>query len=126
MGTRVLPVSALLVAAAGLLLSACSSALPPPEGTIRGTFRMSVGVIEPSNGVAIPGRVTATNRAGQTYSAVVPGSGRFELPVPPGFYTVVGRSPRFVSNGTEGACAAGPISIGSRRVVTRDVTCRGL
>ena len=126
MGTRVLPVSALLVAAAGLLLSVCSSALPSPEGTIRGTFRMSVGVIEPTNGGAIPGRVTATNRAGQTYSAVVPGTGRFELLVPPGFYTVVGRSPRFVSNGTEGACAAGPISIASRRVVTLDVTCRGV
>jgi hypothetical protein len=118
--------SALLVAAAGLLVSACSSALPSPEGTIRGTFRMSAGVIVPSNGGAIPGRVTATDRGGQTYSAFVPGSGRFELRVPPGFYTVVGRSPRFVSNGAEGACAAGPISIGSRQVVTLDVTCRGM
>jgi hypothetical protein len=115
------------VALAGALVSGCSGeSSQPAAGTIAGTFRLSAGVVSRPDGGAIPGRITATARDGRAFSAAVPSSGRFRLRLPPGWYTLVGSSPRFVSDGAPGRCAAGSVSVTNGRVVTRDVTCLGM
>jgi hypothetical protein len=102
------------------------AATRPAAGTIEGSLRLSAGLGQLPDGGALPGRVTATNRHEDRFSVAVPASGRFRLRVPAGTYVLVGRSPKFVSNGAPGTCRAGSVTVAAGRVVMRGVTCDGM
>jgi hypothetical protein len=102
------------------------AATRPAAGTIEGSLRLSAGLVQLPDGGALPGRVTATNRHGDQFSVAVLTSGRFRLRVPAGTYVLVGRSPKFVSNGAPGTCRAGSVTVAAGRVVTRGITCDGM
>ncbi len=98
---------------------------PEVLGAVTGTLRLDVGIAALPNGSTVPGRVTAVNREGRRYPAVVARGGRFTLRLPPDRYELSGTSPRF-DGGTSSACEARPITVRARQTVHRDVICEGM
>lgn len=63
----------------------------------------------------MPGTITMKAAEGKTVTTTARSDGKFTARVPVGTYTVTGRTPRFIVNGSEGTCVSvsshGPISV---------------
>ena len=120
--------SALVIAgvlALSLLLSACEGAADRTEvgsSTLSGQLFAVGGPAQATNG-ALPGTVTATNTDTHEHHSVSVGSdGRYSLHLPPGDYTIAGRSPSYGDDAS--LCAAQqPIRITAAATAHADVIC---
>ena len=74
--------------------------------------------------VRLPGRVIATNTAGQHFTVAVSTSGRFTINLPPDTYQLAGYSPRLHGNNREMRClAVQPVHVRSGQSTHSDVYC---
>jgi len=101
-------------------LAACSGQ-GPADGTVAGHL---YGVGGPAPGLPRPwpGTVTVTGPGGQRQVSVG-ASGSYSVMVPPGTYTVAGRSPLYES-GAALCRAAGRVTVTSGHTAKADVLCQ--
>jgi len=93
------------------------------HGIVTGFFLM-VGGAPPGVSLRLPGRVIATNTAGQRFIDVVDAIGRFQFRLPPGTYHLTGYSPRVRVNHAEMRCVAmHPVHIRAGQSTRRNVYC---
>jgi hypothetical protein len=93
------------------------------HGAVTGLFLM-VGGPAPGVSARLPGRVIATNTAGQHFTVAVSTNGLFTINLPPGRYQLAGYSPRVHSNNREMRClAAHPIHVRGGQSTHSDVYC---
>jgi hypothetical protein len=110
----------LLAIAAVTAITGCAAG----HGTVAGLFVMVGGPGAGVTAVRLPGRVVATNTAGQHFTAAVSSRGRFTINLPPGTYQLAGYSPRVHVNNREMRClAARPVHVRSGQSRHSDVYC---
>lgn len=97
-----------------------SSTSTGPNGTITGTLEAVGGPPGPPR--PVPGQVTASG-GGHTYSTAVGETGHYSLSLPPGTYTVAGRSPLYEDGAAE-CQAQGPVTVRTSGSITADVACQ--
>jgi hypothetical protein len=117
--TRVIFLSAVV------LLPGCASASHDASqgaiATITGNLE-AVGGLPPGSPRPLPGNIVAT-RLVHSYTAPVGSGGRYSVTVPPGPYTLTGRSPLYGGGSYE--CQAGdPVTVLSGATVTVNVYCQ--
>ena len=114
--------------AAATLAGACSSS-PTAGSTRTGTL---TGVLQLSGGApggqpqGVPGTIHLKSGGGAPMTAKAGSDGKFSLQLPAGSYTVIGQSPMFVINGSEGTCTAlpgGATTITAGQITTVSVEC---
>src|ERR1039458_8291328 len=95
MRRRVLIISlSLIVIGALSVVLTLRSSTPRYHSAVKGQLLISGG---PSPGTPRPsnGEVTARNASGQSFSISVPSTGKFNLQLPAGTYSLTGSSPQF-------------------------------
>jgi len=95
------------------------------DGVITGSL-VAVGGVPPGLPRPLPGSITARNAGGTVYTTSAGSNGAFFLRVPPGSYTVVGRSPLY--DGGRVDCLPtkvpiGPITVATRATVRVELAC---
>ena len=112
--------SALTCGTAVLLLAAGCSGTAEDAVEVSGTLRQTggpLGVPQPG----VPGMVTFRGGDDRSVEADAASDGTFTLRLPPGSYTVEGRSPTFA--GGQGVCRADDVRVASRAVAGIVVAC---
>ena len=116
----------LALTAAVLMLTAlagCSQGAPK-TAALTGYLRASGGPA-PGTAYPVPGTITAENTNG-TFPATVASDGTYDLSLPPGTYTVTGKSPNVLSNNTPAPCypiGGGKVTVYANQTTTIDVYC---
>ncbi len=108
---------------AAALLAGCTSAsnTPAPGATISGTL-VALGGPAPGSPRPLPGHVAASGR-GHTYTSTAGVDGVYSINVPPGTYTVIGRSPLYQSGDVDCETLA-PVTATSASTVEVNVGCQ--
>jgi hypothetical protein len=122
---RELRVAAGLGIVTALAIAACGGTTAG-HGTLSGHLYATGGPASPGGGSSphpISGTVVARGPGG-THRATVTANGRYTLRLPPGRYTVTGKSPQYVVNGNPGPCdALGAVTVARDQVRFSDVYC---
>src|SRR5262249_54832510 len=96
---------------------------PGGHGTLTGVFLM-VGGPAPGVSIRLPGRVIATNSAGEQVTVAIGHSGRFKISLAPGTYQLAGYSPRVHVDNAEMRCTAmHPVHIRVGEMTRANVYC---
>jgi len=111
-----LGVAAAFAGTFGLVAAACGGAA---TGTVQGALKM-VGGLGPDAGVR--GTVRFQDRQGDVVTAQSRADGRFRVGLPPGSYTVTGRS-SLVDSGRINCTASSPVVVPANRSTGVTVIC---
>ncbi len=85
---------------------------------------LAVGGPAPGRDRPLPGRVVATNAAGQRFTVTVGPAGRYTISLPPGAYTLTGYSPHVRSgHGAMRCIAIHPVTVRASHRALRNVIC---
>jgi hypothetical protein len=103
----------------GLVLAGCSSSSSAPQGTLAGQLVAKGGSSSPGSVHPVSGAVVAVASTGKTKTAVVGASGRFDLLVPVGSYTIVGTT----DGGPDNCTSRSKLLVRSSAVTTAQVVC---
>lgn len=126
----------IVVAGLGLVLVAgCSSSSTSSPTSTGPTSGMVTGVLQLGSAVAggspqrVSGTITLKSAEGKTTTTPAGSDGTFSVSVPAGAYTVTGRTPMFIINGTEGTCVnestggQAPLDVAAGQTVSVTVVC---
>ncbi len=113
------PRAAIAVAAAGALIMTGCSGHPAFRHIVTGRL-VRVGGPAAASPVPLPGKIEARSAAGDIFTASAGRNGRFRLSLPPGVYTVTGRSP-LISGGRQPCLAGERLRVTGHRAARRIV-----
>jgi len=96
------------------------------SGTVSGTLKLEAGV-SLAGFHGLPGTVSLVGSHGVTHTINVGSDGKFLMHVPAGTYTAIGKSPRYLTDGTEMPChSRSPIVVQAGVTSTITVVCEGM
>jgi hypothetical protein len=116
-------------AVAAIATGACSSSSTtnaPNSGKLAGQLQLASTTAGGSPPQGVSGVIMMQEKAGTTRTATAGSDGAFSATVPARSYTVTGRSPMFILNGSQGLCVAesgsGPAPVEVRAGETTSIT----